>query len=167
MTSLSSNGKVTCSLGEYLAARLEQAGVRHYFTVPGDFNLLLLDELLKSPRLQLIGCCNELNAGYAAEGYARSNGVGALVVTYSVGGLGPGGPRFRPGSRSPPNPCAHARPQEGTRRSRHATRVARHPQPQEPARTPAHGCHDTPILAALSALMRRAAAAWREETPKP
>jgi pyruvate decarboxylase len=76
-----------CSLGEYLAQRLEQVGVRHYFTVPGDFNLILLDQLLKNPRLQMIGCCNELNAGYAAEGYARSNGIGALVVTYSVGGL--------------------------------------------------------------------------------
>ena len=76
-----------CSVGEYLATRLEQAGVRHYFTVPGDFNLVLLDQLLKNPRLQLIGCCNELNAGYAAEGYARSNGIGAFVVTYSVGGL--------------------------------------------------------------------------------
>jgi pyruvate decarboxylase len=76
-----------CSVGEYLARRLEQAGVRHYFTVPGDFNLVLLDQLLKNPRLQMIGCCNELNAGYAAEGYARSNGIGALVVTYSVGGL--------------------------------------------------------------------------------
>jgi TPP-dependent 2-oxoacid decarboxylase len=75
------------SVGEYLAQRLEQAGVRHYFTVPGDFNLVLLDQLLKNPRLQLIGCCNELNAGYAAEGYARSNGIGAVVVTYSVGGL--------------------------------------------------------------------------------
>jgi indolepyruvate decarboxylase len=61
--------------------------VRHYFTVPGDFNLVLLGQLLKDSRLQLIGCCNELNAGYAAEGYARSNGVGALVVIYSVGGL--------------------------------------------------------------------------------
>ena len=67
-----------CSVGEYLAQRLEQAGVRHYFTVPWDFNLVLLDQLLKDPRLQLIGCCNELNAGYAAEGYARSNGIGAL-----------------------------------------------------------------------------------------
>ena len=76
-----------CSVGEYLARRLEQAGVRHYFTVPGDLNLVLLDQLLKNPRLQLVGCCNELNAGYAAEGYARSNGVGALVLTYSVGGL--------------------------------------------------------------------------------
>lgn len=77
----------SCSVGEYLASRLELIGVRHYFTVPGDFNLILLDELLKNPRLQLIGCCNELNAGYAAEGYARSNGVSALVITYSVGGL--------------------------------------------------------------------------------
>ena len=67
--------------------RLEEVGIRHYFTVPGDFNLVLLDQLLKNPRLKLIGCCNELNAGYAAEGYARSNGIGALVVTYSVGGL--------------------------------------------------------------------------------
>jgi pyruvate decarboxylase len=87
MTRFHSNGKVTCSLGEYLARRLEQAGVRHYFTVPGDFNLLLLDELLKNPWLQLVGCGNELNAGYAAERYARSNGVGAFVVTCSVGGL--------------------------------------------------------------------------------
>ena len=76
-----------CSVGEYLARRLEQAGVRHFFTVPGDFNLVLLDQLLKNPRLQLIGCCNELNAGYASEGYARSNGIGAFVVTYSVGAL--------------------------------------------------------------------------------
>jgi pyruvate decarboxylase len=76
-----------CSVGEYLGKRLEQVGIGHYFTVPGDFNLLLLDQLLKNPRLQLIGCCNELNAGYAAEGYARSNGIGAVVVTYGVGGL--------------------------------------------------------------------------------
>jgi Thiamine pyrophosphate enzyme, N-terminal TPP binding domain len=55
--------------------------------VPGDFNLILLDQILENPRLRMIGCCNELNAGYAADGYARSNGVAAMVVTYSVGGL--------------------------------------------------------------------------------
>jgi TPP-dependent 2-oxoacid decarboxylase len=75
------------TVGGYLAARLEQAGVRHYFVVPGDFNLVLLDQLLSNPRIKMIGCCNELNAGYAADGYARSNGISALVVTYSVGGL--------------------------------------------------------------------------------
>jgi len=75
------------TVGTYLATRLEQAGVRDYFVVPGDFNLILLDQLLENPRLRMIGCCNELNAGYAADGYARSNGVAAMVVTYSVGGL--------------------------------------------------------------------------------
>ena len=58
-----------------------------HFTAPGDVNLLLLDEMLKHPRLHLIGCRNELNAGYAPEGYARSNGVAAFVVTYNVDGL--------------------------------------------------------------------------------
>jgi pyruvate decarboxylase len=79
------NGSAT--VGAYLATRLEQAGLRHYFAVPGDFNLVLLDQLLTNPRLKMIGCCNELNAGYAADGYARSNGLAALVLTYSVGGL--------------------------------------------------------------------------------
>ena len=76
------------TIGTYLAARLEQIGVRHYFMVPGDYNLILLDHLLKNPALTMIGCCNELNAGYAADGYARATGKpGVVVVTYSVGGL--------------------------------------------------------------------------------
>jgi len=82
-----SSGATGSTVGTYLATRLEQAGVRDYFVVPGDFNLILLDQILENPRLRMIGCCNELNAGYAADGYARSNGVAAMVVTYSVGGL--------------------------------------------------------------------------------
>ena len=82
---MSENGKTT--VGTYLATRLEQVGMKHYFAVPGDYNLVLLDELLKNKNLQLIGCCNELNAGYAADGYARANCVSAVVVTFSVGGL--------------------------------------------------------------------------------
>ncbi len=82
-----SSGATGSTVGTYLASRLEQAGVRDYFVVPGDFNLILLDQILENPRLRMIGCCNELNAGYAADGYARSNGVAAMVVTYSVGGL--------------------------------------------------------------------------------
>ena len=58
------------TVGKYLAARLEQIGLKHYFMVPGDYNLVLLDELLTNDNLQQIGCCNELNAAYAAEGYA-------------------------------------------------------------------------------------------------
>lgn len=75
------------TLGRHLARRLVQIGVTDVFSVPGDFNLTLLDHLIAEPGLTNIGCCNELNAGYAADGYARSRGVGACVVTFTVGGL--------------------------------------------------------------------------------
>ncbi|XP_074592685.1 pyruvate decarboxylase 1-like [Curcuma longa] len=75
------------TLGRHLARRLVQVGVRDVFSVPGDFNLTLLDHLIAEPQLNLVGCCNELNAGYAADGYARACGVGACVVTFTVGGL--------------------------------------------------------------------------------
>ncbi|XP_068644203.1 pyruvate decarboxylase 1-like [Aristolochia californica] len=75
------------TLGRHLARRLVQIGVRDVFAVPGDFNLTLLDHLIAEPDLNLVGCCNELNAGYAADGYARAKGVGACVVTFTVGGL--------------------------------------------------------------------------------
>ena len=81
-------GNASSTIGQYLAARLTEIGVAHYFAVPGDYNLVLLDEVLKNPDLQMISCCNELNAGYAADGYARATGGAAAVfVTYSVGGL--------------------------------------------------------------------------------
>ena len=69
----------------YLISRLQQIGIKHLFGVPGDYNLDFLDDVLQSP-ICWVGNCNELNAGYAADGYARLNGVGAAVVTYSVGG---------------------------------------------------------------------------------
>ncbi|KAM6551243.1 hypothetical protein CsatB_001051 [Cannabis sativa] len=75
------------TLGRHLARRLVEIGAWDVFSVPGDFNLTLLDHLIAEPKLNLVGCCNELNAGYAADGYARSRGVGACVVTFTVGGL--------------------------------------------------------------------------------
>ncbi|GAA0173312.1 decarboxylase [Lithospermum erythrorhizon] len=75
------------TLGRHIARRLVQIGVNDVFSVPGDFNLTLLDHLIAEPGLTNVGCCNELNAGYAADGYARSRGVGACVVTFTVGGL--------------------------------------------------------------------------------
>ncbi len=82
------NGQMNqVTVGGYLAQRLEEIGIRDYFAIPGDFNLSLLDELLKNPRLKMINCCNELNAGYAADGYCREKGVAALVLTFGVGGL--------------------------------------------------------------------------------
>ncbi|QEG37199.1 alpha-keto acid decarboxylase family protein [Bythopirellula goksoeyrii] len=76
------------TVGKYLAARLAELDVLHYFTVPGDYNLILLDEFLKIDQLKMVSCCNELNAGYAADGYARATGgLAVAIVTYSVGGL--------------------------------------------------------------------------------
>ncbi|KAL8465352.1 hypothetical protein ACS0TY_034737 [Phlomoides rotata] len=75
------------TLGRHIARRLVQIGVEDVFSVPGDFNLTLLDHLIAQPGLNNVGCCNELNAGYAADGYARARGVGACVVTFTVGGL--------------------------------------------------------------------------------
>jgi indolepyruvate decarboxylase len=74
------------TVGAYLVARLQEVGVREVFGVPGDYVLGLMDEIEASP-LDLVGTCNELNAGYAADAYARVNGVGAVCVTYAVGGF--------------------------------------------------------------------------------
>jgi len=78
---------MTYTVGSYLATRLQQIGLKHHFAVAGDFNLVLLDQLLTVKELEQVYCCNELNCGYSAEGYARACGAAAAVVTFSVGGL--------------------------------------------------------------------------------
>lgn len=75
------------TVGSYLAARLSQIGLKHYFAVAGDCNLVLLDELLKNKEREQVYCCNELNCGDAVEGYASTCGAAAAVVTFSGGGL--------------------------------------------------------------------------------
>jgi TPP-dependent 2-oxoacid decarboxylase len=74
------------TVGDYLVRRLEQAGVSHVFGVPGDYVLDFMDRIVESP-LELVNTCNELDAGYAADGYARIRGISGVVVTYGVGGL--------------------------------------------------------------------------------
>ena len=75
------------SIGNFLLRRLQEAGIRHIFGVPGDYNLELLQQLQDAGALKWVGTCNELNASYAADGYARLNGLGALTVTNGVGPL--------------------------------------------------------------------------------
>ena len=77
----------TVTIGSYLATRLEQIGLKHHFAVAGDYNLVLLDQLLLNKNVEQVYCCNELNCGFAAEGYARAHGAAACVVTYTVGAL--------------------------------------------------------------------------------
>ncbi len=72
------------TVGRYLVERLKQAGIGHVFGVPGDYVLTFMDRILEGD-LELIGTCNELNAGYAADAYARIHGLGVLCVTYGVG----------------------------------------------------------------------------------
>jgi indolepyruvate decarboxylase len=78
---------VTMTVGEFLLRRIREAGISHAFGVPGDYNLELLQQLEDSGTLEWIGACNELNASYAADGYARLNGLAALIVTNGVGAL--------------------------------------------------------------------------------
>lgn len=78
----------TVPLGLYLWTRIKQVGVNRIFGVPGDFNLTLLDHIYSVPGLDWIGNTNELNAAYAADGYARTmHGAGCLVTTHGVGEL--------------------------------------------------------------------------------
>ncbi|MGW9103740.1 alpha-keto acid decarboxylase family protein [Priestia megaterium] len=78
---------ITCTIGDYLLLRLKEMGVKHIFGVPGDFSLGFLDQIEAMDHLEWIGNCNELNAAYAADGYARINGIAALVTTFGVGEL--------------------------------------------------------------------------------
>jgi indolepyruvate decarboxylase len=75
------------SIGDFLLRRLQEAGVRHIFGVPGDYNLELMQQLEDRGEPAWIGNCNELNASYATDAYARINGIGALSVTHGVGAL--------------------------------------------------------------------------------
>src|SRR5215813_5198011 len=75
------------SIGNFLLRRLQEVGIRHIFGVPGDYNLELMQQLEDRGEPAWIGNCNELNASYATDGYARINGIGALIVTYGVGAL--------------------------------------------------------------------------------
>ncbi len=75
------------TIADYLFERISEAGATEVFGVPGDYNLSFLDNIIESDKLCWIGNTNELNAGYAADGYARERGFAALVTTFGVGEL--------------------------------------------------------------------------------
>jgi indolepyruvate decarboxylase len=72
---------------EHVLTRLRDIGITDVFGVPGDFAFPVNDAICSHPDMNWIGCANELNAAYAADGYARIKGVGALCTTYGVGEL--------------------------------------------------------------------------------
>src|ERR1700739_3009997 len=75
------------SVIEYVLRRLHDIGVDAIFGVAGDFAFPVQDAIVNDPKIDWVGCCNELNAGYAADGYGRLRGVGVLSTTYGVGEL--------------------------------------------------------------------------------
>ena len=82
-----SNSPVTgMSIGQYLINRLQAYGIRDTFCIPGDY-ILNFYSMLEASEINTVGCTREDCAGYAADAYARIHGMGAIVVTYCVGGL--------------------------------------------------------------------------------
>ena len=72
---------------EYVLRRLKDIGIDAIFGVPGDFAFPVNDAIVNNPDIDWIRCCNELNAGYAADGDARLRGAAAVSTTYGVGEL--------------------------------------------------------------------------------
>ena len=72
---------------DYIVQRLADEGITHCFGVPGDYAFPVCDAVERSAKVRWIGCSNELNASYAADGYARVRGAAMLATTYAVGEL--------------------------------------------------------------------------------
>ena len=75
------------TVSEYIIQRLSALGIDKAFGVPGDFSFPIDDAIEKNKQMDWVLCTNELNAAYAADGYARQRGGSLLTVTYGVGCL--------------------------------------------------------------------------------
>ncbi len=74
------------TIARTLINALAERGLGHVFGIPGDYALGLFHEIEVSD-LDLVNTCDEQAAGFAADAYARVRGLGAVAVTYGVGGL--------------------------------------------------------------------------------
>src|SRR3954449_101493 len=75
------------TVADYVARWLAREGITNSFGVAGDFAFKLCDAVARSDAVRWIGCSNELEAAYAADGYARVRGCSLLLTTYAVGEL--------------------------------------------------------------------------------
>ena len=75
------------TVADYIVGRLAREGITDCFGVAGDFAFKLCDAVARSEAIRWIGCSNELDAAYAADGYARVRGCSMLLTTYAVGEL--------------------------------------------------------------------------------
>ena len=75
------------TVAAYALTRLAALGIDKVFGVPGDYAFSVNDAVETIGGLEWVGCANELNAAYAADGYARVRGAAILSTTYGVGEL--------------------------------------------------------------------------------
>ena len=75
------------SVVEYVVQRLAALGIEHVFGVPGDYAFPFDDAIESSAAVTWVADANELNAAYAADGYARIRGAAIMCTTYAVGEL--------------------------------------------------------------------------------
>jgi indolepyruvate decarboxylase len=75
------------TVAEYAVERLAKLGITDCFGLPGDFAFPFDDAIASNKSIKWLGCANELNAAYAADGYARIRGASMLSTTYAVGEL--------------------------------------------------------------------------------
>ena len=73
------------TVAQYALSRLSQLGIDRIFGVPGDYAFAIDDRAELVPGLAWVACANELNAAYAADGYARIRGAAILSTTYGIG----------------------------------------------------------------------------------
>jgi len=87
------------SVADYIVQRIADEGVAHCFGVAGDYLFPMCNAVERSSKIKWIGCANELNAAYSADGYARIRGAGMLATTHIA--RAPGrcrtNPNFLPG----------------------------------------------------------------------
>src|SRR5574341_956104 len=74
-------------LCRHLFARFKAAGVRHVFGIPGDFFLPFFRALEEEPGIEPVSLTHEPAVGYAADAYARVQGLGVAAVTWGAGAL--------------------------------------------------------------------------------
>ncbi|KAG0208906.1 hypothetical protein BGX28_000225 [Mortierella sp. GBA30] len=78
---------MTTTVIQYVLSRLYELGIKDVFGVAGDYAFPIEDAICSDTKMRWVGSCNELNAAYAADGYARIHGMAALSTTFGVGEL--------------------------------------------------------------------------------
>lgn len=75
------------TVAEYVVSRIAALGIDHVFGVPGDYAFPWNDAIEANGDVQWVSAANELNAAYAADGYARVRGAAMLCTTFGPGEL--------------------------------------------------------------------------------